>query len=145
VLSGDLLYRFLHRGVGCAVTDRSETPRNGRSPAASDGTRTAVRPCGAGSSRPPSTFGLMAGIVSAKQRCRPVGRPGASHRSCVASLSEPVERERACARHPQEGQQLLRRRLRRHRSRHRTQASPLGSSRLSEGRRRAGAGGPDPP
>jgi hypothetical protein len=84
-----------------AATDRSETPRDGRVR-----TRPTERgsPCGCGGGvlKRRLELRVRGGILAAAALC-PVGRPGTSLRSCVASLSEPVERVAHARRHPEEG------------------------------------------
>ena len=72
-----------NRGLGRVATDRSETPRNGRDPC---GVRRSGRPLSGTSleARAPALDLRVGGRYRVgEQRCRPVGRPGTSLRSCV--------------------------------------------------------------
>ena len=138
---GRFLHRFLHSGLGRAGTDRSETPRGGRTASvASDGSGGWGGLLWAGSNCRASTFGFCVGMVdssSAEPRQMPRGRPSIR---CLASLSETtIERDRTHARrHTEEGQSLLRRHLRRCRPGHWEEAASLGPGGNEAQRRREG-------
>lgn len=123
-----VLHLFLHRGLGRVVTGWSRRHATARPPGASDGL--------VGCSKLLLGSGLERSTLDVRVRPRygrsaapmPVGRLGIRPRSAAWRLFRRNRHRKGphhTRRNPQEGQQLLRRRLRRHRSRDRQEAPDL--------------------